>query len=109
MLELFHFKPCTNNQKYVLIRVSKNTISQVGKRLAEYERAHPNPLPSAKTRQVPKISTSKKDSCFLLRSNEFAFVEQKTGVVILGSPWMWLCAILLIQQRAITEFTRSVK
>ncbi|CAC5385966.1 unnamed protein product [Mytilus coruscus] len=56
------------------VKKAQNPIPQVAKRLHELEKA--------KCRQIPQkihiyVSTRKKDSCFLLKNNKFAFIKEK--------------------------------
>ena len=57
-----------------LVRKSQNPIVQVAKRLTEIERSKCRSLDKG---GVTFISTNRKDGCFLLHTEEFAFIREK--------------------------------
>lgn len=60
-----------------LVRNAKNPLVQVSKRLTEIN-TFQQKVESANTRhQIAFISTRKKDNCFLLHNEDFAFVKEK--------------------------------
>ena len=56
------------------VRQSQNPIAQVTKRLTELEKSR---FKCVVKNKFPRISTTPKDGCFLLKNNDFAFVKEK--------------------------------
>ena len=60
-----------------LVKQSRNPIVQVTKRLTELERCSSVQPTCMSTKNYRRISATLKDGCFLLDSNDFAFVKEK--------------------------------
>ena len=60
-----------------LVKNAKNPLAQVTKRLAELETFGKKPKMFNSKHEVAFVSTRHKDSCFLLQSEDFAFVKEK--------------------------------
>lgn len=57
------------------VRKAQNPIAQITKRIAEVESA--GLKPGGGKRSVARISTKRKDSCFLLYTEDVAFIQEK--------------------------------
>ena len=55
-----------------MVRSAHNPIAQVSKRLSELEKSNTK---QTQTTKRPLVSSKKKDSCFMLQSEDFAFVQ----------------------------------
>ena len=61
-------------KKYV--RNSSNPVSQISKRLVEFDKSKTKSGPGGSSHVKHFISTKKRDCCFLLFNNDFAFVKE---------------------------------
>lgn len=62
-----------------LVRTGQNPLAQVSKRLVEIEHAQGNSSAGPKAKPQMYISTKRRDSCFLLDDDRFAFVQERRG------------------------------
>ncbi len=79
----FHLRTTCNRFKK-LVRSGQNPLAQVSKHMIEIE--HSQRTASAQPEERPKmyISTKKRDSCFLMEDDRFAFVQERRedGMVV---------------------------
>ncbi|KAL1268706.1 hypothetical protein QQF64_034069 [Cirrhinus molitorella] len=62
-----------------LVRTGQNPLEQVSKRLVEIEHAQGNSSAQPKAKPQMYISSKRRDSCFLLEDESFAFVQERRG------------------------------
>ena len=62
-----------------LVRTGQNPLAQVSKRLVEIEHAQGNSTAQPKAKPQMYISSKRRDSCFLLEDESFAFVQERRG------------------------------
>ncbi|XP_073722626.1 uncharacterized protein [Misgurnus anguillicaudatus] len=62
-----------------LVRTGQNPLAQVSKRLVEIEHAQGNSSAQPEVKPQMYISTKRRDSCFLLEDERFAFVQERRG------------------------------